>query len=177
MVSDVSLALVNSGVSLEATKTFADSNLRRQSPIVAPQRCIEAPKARPLVISREMQLPSYAHENLPAFPDRHTYIQVGCRRVCRCSSVLFIPYVQTEQASGVRLLLLLLYCNLFRPRAVPSYTWLGPLFPPLLFLISPACNHLYMIVEFVLWFCHEELAASRFLGILPVLDSPYKVDI
>lgn len=76
MVSDVSLALIDAGTSIDALKTFADKQLRKPSIIQPPQRATEPSKPRALSTNRSTSKPPYIHDNLPSFPDKHSYIQV-----------------------------------------------------------------------------------------------------
>lgn len=81
MVSDVSLALVDSGVSLEGLKNFAGHQPKKSNGIHAPAREIDPQKIGPLSVNSSTVQPPYVHEHLPSFPDKHTYIQTAAQRL------------------------------------------------------------------------------------------------
>lgn len=80
MVSDLSLALIHSGLSLEGLKVYTENHLRKPAVVKPPQFEAESTKPRSLAVNSSTSQPGYMHENLPSFPDKHTYIQTPAQR-------------------------------------------------------------------------------------------------
>lgn len=80
MVCDLSLALIDSGISLQGLRPFADSVLRRSYPVQTPANETDTQRLKPLAVNSSTVQPTYVHENLPSFPDKHTYIQTVAQR-------------------------------------------------------------------------------------------------
>lgn len=80
MVSDVSLALIDSGFPLESLKPYAEHCMRDPVSVQPPGKESETQKARPLTVNSSMVQPHYIHEGLPSFPDKHSYIQTAAQR-------------------------------------------------------------------------------------------------
>ena len=80
MVTDVSLALIDSGFSIETLKPFAELSIRKQNRLPPMNKETEAQKVRPLAVNSTSTTPQYVHEGLPNFPDKHAYIQTAAQR-------------------------------------------------------------------------------------------------
>lgn len=81
MVTDVSFALVDAGISLEELKFYADKRISRPPGLPVPQRENESQAPKPLTVNPSTHQPQYVHDNLPPFPDRHTYTQNAAQRM------------------------------------------------------------------------------------------------
>lgn len=81
MVTDVSFALIDAGISLEQLKFFADRHINKPSGVIPPHRESELHPGKPLTVSLNTHQPQYVHDNLPPFPDKHTYIQTAAQRM------------------------------------------------------------------------------------------------
>lgn len=81
MVTDISLALIDSGINLVSLKTFSEKRLRRSSTVLPPSKEAETKVLLPLSVNPSTVQPAYVHEHLPQFPDRHTYIQTAAQRL------------------------------------------------------------------------------------------------
>lgn len=80
MVPDISLALVDSGISLEGLRNYHEQNARKHSVILPPGMDTEAQRVKPLSVNKCTMQPAYVHESLPTFPDKHTYIETPALR-------------------------------------------------------------------------------------------------
>ena len=81
MVTDISLALVDAGVSLEGLKAYSELAIRKSlNPTQIPTADVEPKRGTPLSVNSSAVQPSYVHENLPGFPDKHTYIETAAQR-------------------------------------------------------------------------------------------------
>lgn len=80
MITDVSLALIDSGFSIETLKPFADLTIRKQNRLPPMNKEAETQKTKPLSVNTTSSTPQYVHEGLPNFPDKHTFIQTAAQR-------------------------------------------------------------------------------------------------
>lgn len=80
MVTDVSLALIDSGFPIESIKPYADLCLRKPSRLQPPGKETDIQRTRPLSVNSNLSQPQYVHEGMPNFPDKHSYIQTAAQR-------------------------------------------------------------------------------------------------
>lgn len=80
MVPDLSLALIEMGVSLEGLSSYVDQKFSKPSTALTTSAETEPHVPKMLSVNKSQSQPHYVHNSLPPFPDKHTYIQTAARR-------------------------------------------------------------------------------------------------